>query len=668
MRTIWNKFSLRLRLFLSFGVLLALMITLSLVLQSTFYAQNRVTRLLEQDMPTQLQQLSAEVTLKLAPSIEAAQSLATNTYIKSWVKNGMPASELPLVQEQMAAVYKQLDAEAVFLASNDSEHVRYYYLQEGGLKQRQILPGVDQDAWYFNYINSNLSHELNQINNDFTGGESKTFISYKSIEHNAAGHPISVAGIGLNMNNLEEIINAYRFRKNGRASLVNQQGHVQVSAADSFVSNLSATPRLQALLDKKDAVIEEIDYKGQQLFIGTLWIADLQSYLVIEVPRSDFIAPIKALLYQSLMIGALLLFISLLLLYPLAISLTRPLALFQRQLGTITRTLDLSQRVETTDQAELGELAAQTNSLLERLSFAINGVQNSSNRLTDTAHNLAYTAGLVSHNTDKQQEVSQSMAAAVEEMSSSVAEITSTMEELSASSTQIADYSQSVVDVANITLESSKKGAGAMQNLQSRMAEIHKDSEHSLDEIVQLGRKSKEISKVMDLINTLADQTKLIAFNAALEASSAGESGKRFSVVASEIRRLADSVTDSTHEIEDRIQEIQDAINRLVITSEKGASSIEMGMQVSSETAQDLNALVQAASKTSSAAQQISMSTRQQKTASSQVVTALRDIANASMYNAQSVRSITDISEDMIHMSGELNQLVSEFKTAKPDQ
>ncbi len=65
----------------------------------------------------------------------------------------------------------------------------------------------------------------------------------------------------------------------------------------------------------------------------------------------------------------------------------------------------------------------------------------------------------------------------------------------------------------------------------------------------------------MDLINTVADQTKLIAFNAALEASSAGESGKRFSVVASEIRRLADSVTDSTHEIEDRIQEIQDSIS-----------------------------------------------------------------------------------------------------------
>lgn len=578
----------------------------------------------------------------------------------------MPDSGLPLLREQMAVIYKQTDADAVFLVTNDGERIVYHNYQQQGAQQRPIVSVADQDAWYFNFANRSAPYVIEQINNDFSANTSKTFIIHRGTTSTATGHPLRVAGVGLNMDNLAEVVNAYRFRKNGHASLVSQQANVQVSTAESFVSSLNATPALQALLNQDQATIKEVEYNDHKLFVGTMWIADLQSYIVIEVPRSDFIAPIKAQLYQSLMIGLLLLVVSLLLVYPLSISLTRPLALFQRQLVAITRTLDLSKRLETTDQAEFGELAAQTNSLLERLSFAINGVQRSSNQLTDTAHNLAYTAGLVSHNTDKQQEVSQSMAAAVEEMSSSVAEITSTMEELSASSTQIADYSQSVVEVANITLESSKKGAGAMQILQSRMSEIHQDSENSLDEIVQLGRKSKEISKVMDLINTVADQTKLIAFNAALEASSAGESGKRFSVVASEIRRLADSVTDSTHEIEDRIQEIQDAINRLVITSEKGASSIEMGMQVSSETAQDLNALVQAASKTSSAAQQISLSTRQQKTASSQVVTALRDIANASMYNAQSVRSITDISEDMIRMSDELNQLTSEFTTAKP--
>ena len=397
------------------------------------------------------------------------------------------------------------------------------------------------------------------------------------------------------------------------------------------------------------------------MFVGVIWLEDLQRYLVVEVPLSEFMNPIIKQLYFSLLVGGLLLLVSLVFFYPLATSLSRPLVHFQQELSVITHTLDLSKRLTTSDKAELGDLADKTNSLLERLEWAISGVLGSSKTLTATAGRLAKTAGLVGRNTNKQQEVSQSMAAAVEQMSSSVAEITSTMEELSASSTQIADHSQSVVDVANLALDSSKKGAEAMQHLQLRMADIHQDSASSLQEIMQLGSKSKEISKVMDLINTLADQTKLIAFNAALEASSAGESGKRFSVVASEIRRLADSVTDSTHEIEDRIQEIQDSINRLVITSEKGAGSIQLGMQVSSETAQDLNALVKAASRTSNAAQQISLSTKQQKIASNQVVVALHDIANASSHNAQSVRNITGVSEAMIEMANDLSDLVKAF-------
>lgn len=667
MRSFWNRLSLRSRLYLSFSVLFALMTILTLTLQSSFYSQSRITQLVEKDLPAQLENLGAQVALKLAPSVQVSRSLADNSFVQRWIQNGMPEAELPLLKEEMLQINQQLGAMAVFLAANDGQRAIYHYFQNGQFDYREMQGSDEDDIWYFNYLSKKVPYELNLDINQFTQGKFLMFVNYSSSTLNGKGQPLSVAGVGLDMQQLGKIISSYRLGEHGRASLVNKEGLVEFSADDVVINNLSVSSELQALLTQGKARVEEISYKGQKLFVGVVWLADLQRYLVVEVPRSDFIAPIEQQLYQALSIGAALLVLSLLLLYPLTISLTRPLQSFKLQLVEITRTLNLSKRLKSNDKAEFGELAKQTNSLLERLETAINGVQRSSSRLTDTANNLAHTAGLVSSNTDRQQEVGQSMAAAVEQMSSSVAEITSTMEELSASSTQIADHSQSVVDVANLTLESSKKGADAMEHLQSRMADIHQDSENSLREIVLLGSKSKEISKVMDLINTLADQTRLIAFNAALEASSAGESGKRFSVVAGEIRRLADSVTDSTHEIENRIQEIQDSINRLVITSEKGASSIQLGMQVSLETAQDLGTLVQAASKTSSAAQQISLSTRQQKTASSQVVLALRDIANASAHNAQSVRNIMDISEEMISMSEDLSFLVREFEqTEKP--
>ena len=666
MRIFWTRLSLRWRLVVSFGVLFALMTGVSLVLQSNFYKQSRVTALLERELPTQLRRLAAEVSLNIAPSIQASSGLASNVYIERWIKAGMPESGFDSVREQMAAVTTELAADSAFMAANDGTQLVYFHYQDGVLQHRHMQSSEPDDAWYFEYINSAQRYELNLDKNIFSGNKLQMFVNYAGKNSNAAGQPFSVAGVGLDMQQLAVTVSAYRFARNGLASLVTKDGVVEVHADNAIITDLQGNSELMALLSATDVTVKEVAYKDRTLFVGAVWLEDLQRYLLVEVPTSDFMKPIEQQLYQSLLLGAFMLLLSLAFLYPLAVSLSRPLALFQRQLVEITRTLDLSKRLTTDDQAELGELAAQTNSLLERLSLAISGVQGSSTRLTHTALKLADTAGLVGRNTDTQQQVSQSMAAAVEQMSSSVAEITSTMEELSASSTQIADHSQAVVDVANLTLESSRKGAGAMNTLQSRMAEIHSDSENSLREIMQLGSKSKEISKVMDLINTVADQTKLIAFNAALEASSAGESGKRFSVVASEIRRLADSVTDSTHEIEDRIQEIQDSISRLVITSEKGASSIQMGMQVSQETANDLNALVQAASKTSSAAQQISMSTGQQKIASNQVVVALRDIANASTHNAQSVRHISELSEDMLHMSEDLGALVREFKQVEP--
>ncbi len=282
--------------------------------------------------------------------------------------------------------------------------------------------------------------------------------------------------------------------------------------------------------------------------------------------------------------------------------------------------------------------------------------------LEQSAKQLADTAGVMVRSGLARDHANQSIATAIEQMASSVAEITSTMEELSASSTQIADHSQSVVEVARRTLDSSHAGTEAMQQLLGRMNEIDSDNQKNLAEIVALGTRSKEISQFMNLIDAVVDQTKLIAFNAALEASSAGESGKRFSVVAAEIRRLADSVSESTREIEGKMQNIQDVIGRLVLASEKSATTIAAGLAASQSTAKILDEIEQAAGQTTSAAQKISLSTQQQKTASSQVVQALREIADASAHTNQAVHRVSNISGTLLTMSTTMRTLFERFQ------
>ncbi|MBT2801844.1 methyl-accepting chemotaxis protein [Halomonas sp. ISL-56] len=657
----WKSLPLRLRLFLSFGTVLALAMLLALYLQARSHSQARLDNLLNQELPAQVEGLAAHINLNLSQDLAISESLANSYFIEQWVRDGLPEERQNAIASYLARLMAQLDTELLFIAAQYQGRGYYFQLRNGEFLQRTIQPPGSEDDWYYDFTDSDNAYELNLDSDTFSPDDAFVYVNYRSAVNAANGRPLVVAGAGLDLSQMASLIDDFRLGGIGHASLLSAEGELLVRSGETAAQPVPEQDS-QRLLRDEQLQVQEIELDGHALLISTRWLPELQRYLMVEVDKEAYLASTRERFLESSGIGLLILLVGLLVLYPLTGTLIRPLIDFQRQLKDITLSLDLSRRVSTDDKAELGDLADQTNELLERLSRAIAAVAKNAQALTQVADRLAQTAGLSGvHGSDIDHEASQTMAAAVEEMASSVAEITSTMEELSTSSTQIADHSQSVVDVANQTLERSRKGSAAMQLLQSKMQDIRSDSEQSLTEIMTLGAKSKQINKVMELINTLAAQTKLIAFNAALEASSAGESGRRFSVVASEIRRLADSVTDSTQEIEAHTDDIQTAINRLVVASEKGASSIEQGVEASISTAQDLEALLKAASQTSSAAQQISLSTQQQKTASSQVVMALRDIDTASSRNAHSVRSITDISQDMVHMSAELNALVQEF-------
>ncbi len=253
-------------------------------------------------------------------------------------------------------------------------------------------------------------------------------------------------------------------------------------------------------------------------------------------------------------------------------------------------------------------------------------------------------------------------AAVLAEQSASVAEITSTMEEFSASSRQISEYSGSVVKIATKALDNTRSGADAVVTVTEKMKEIAEDNQANIEEIIKLGKKSKDIARIMQIINSIADQTKLIAFNAAIEASSAGEAGRRFGVVAGEIRRLADTVMGSTEEIDNTIVSIQSDINRLVMVSEKSAQKVMEGLAQSDQTAQRLRAVVDAADATLSAARQISMATLQQESAGEQVLTALREINEGAIQTSNSIGEINSNTIDLMKSSQALKDLVEQFR------
>ena len=426
---------------------------------------------------------------------------------------------------------------------------------------------------------------------------------------------------------------------------------------DGKVETFASTAGERPLLDEATIAAAAGTPQYAQLTIGGVHLAiyaeAVQDYAgqplgVIEVAKDRQVySQIRArAIGQTWMLGALVLAVGLV----LALVSARVLA---RRIERLTQGVDrvaagdLAREVALDGRDELAGLAGATDRMRRHLRDLVSEVERNAIAVHEAARQIAQAVD--------------GQAATSSEMSSSVAEITSTMEELSSSSAQIAEYSGSVVEIARRTYDGSLQGEEAMRQLVDKMDEIRHDNQVSLKEIVDLGGKSKEITRIMEIIDTVADQTKLIAFNAALEASSAGEAGKRFGVVAAEIRRLADSVSESTAEIAHKIGEIQETIGRLVITSEKGSVGIEQGLDASARTADFLHELVQTASETTSSAQQISLSTQQQRTASNQVVVALKEIVTASAETADSVRRISQVAQSMAQLSATLKSQVDRF-------
>ena len=179
---------------------------------------------------------------------------------------------------------------------------------------------------------------------------------------------------------------------------------------------------------------------------------------------------------------------------------------------------------------------------------------------------------------------------------------------------------------------------------------------------MSLNERSQEINKIVEVITSIADTTELIAFNAALEAASAGEKGRRFGVVAGEIRRLATTVATSVKSIASKASEIQHGIKTLVSVFDAETQVIEKGVNDMQVTTTSLEAILEKIEKTTASLVQISEATRQQQTSNELMVSALQDMS-AGTRQLQSIAYQTlDITIEMNRLAEELQQRVNLFQ------
>ena len=222
---------------------------------------------------------------------------------------------------------------------------------------------------------------------------------------------------------------------------------------------------------------------------------------------------------------------------------------------------------------------------------------------------------------------SRETAETAQNQSAAVKEIVATMEDCTALSE---DISRQITDVSSLAVKTKGDVADGVELIADNVAQLREIAEANtitIDGIKELGDKITNIWDIVTLINSVADQAKIIAFNAELEASSAGEAGKNFHIVATEIRRLADSIIDGTKEIKEKISEIEKSSDGLILMSENGTSKIEKGV-ASARTLEERFASMKNASEiTAESAGNITSIIRQQTSATEQILITLKQIS-----------------------------------------
>ena len=254
------------------------------------------------------------------------------------------------------------------------------------------------------------------------------------------------------------------------------------------------------------------------------------------------------------------------------------------------------------------------------------------------------------------------VATSTQETATAISEIATTVEEVKQTAVLAGDKSQSVAQSTERTRQVAQDGRQAVEDSLAGMQQIREQMQAVAESIMRLGEQSQAIGEIVASVGDLAEQSNLLGVNASIEAVKAGEVGKGFSVVAQEVKALADQSKQATAQVRGILGEIQKAMTKAVLLAEQGSKTVEAGYQRAQASGEAIRSLGSSIEQSSEMAQQIAATSQQQLIGMDQVVSAMANIRQASQDNVGGTRQV-DLAARNLHQVGlKLKGLAGRFK------
>ncbi|MFK7759677.1 MAG: CHASE3 domain-containing protein [Phycisphaerales bacterium] len=360
----------------------------------------------------------------------------------------------------------------------------------------------------------------------------------------------------------------------------------------------------------------------------------------------------KAAFARMAVIGGtcIALFIGSVLAWIIARSITKPVMNLVSTFKQIASGDLTSENINTTSKDEIGQLSNAADTMKDSLFKLVSEVKSTAGEVASSATELFATSEQLSAGMDMQSDKTIQVASAVEEMSMTVLEV--------------ARKSSEATDTAGAAGDQANEGGEIVRETVEAINTIADVVNESASAISELGKRSEEIGEVISVINDIADQTNLLALNAAIEAARAGEHGRGFAVVADEVRKLAERTTIATQQVSISINGIQEETSNAVKRMEVGTESVNVGVQLAGRSGESLNEIVNGADEVSSMISSIAAASEQQSTASKIIAENVEEISEITRESSIASKETSAAASQLSEKSEALGQLVGQFKIA----
>ena len=645
----FSNFSVRQKMLICIGAILVVSLALTAAFSARIFRATLMERMEQHELLRTVEAIGSDLDKSVSVPLEQTRIMGASTFLTDWMEAGEPSDGIPAWQRYARQIKEKTGAVMVTFVS---EQTLNYYDDSHGLA-RKVDP-ANGDGWFKAFLDSGRASEFNLgVEEGKPGVMMFTNVLMKDQKNQRA-----LISLGLDVSAMSRRIQEFSIGQTGQVFVVDEQGQIQLHRDPGMikVKQKITLNSLPGLAEKSSQLLQKgktnvIHYTGSQgpMVMMSKHLPQAGWFVVAEIAESEVFAPLNEKLWWLLVIDVAILAVSLIVVLIVTGTITRPLGKLRDAMATLASGRgDLTSRLELSNNDEIGQIARSFNAFVEQLHGMFLRVRDHTSTLGDNVGQILTMADNLTHNSQNVTDLTSQTAATIEEITVSIAHIANNTDD---AITVIRDADR----LTNTNADMIRHFAGGISQIAGSMEQLSTTMQG-------LESRSVQIGGIANVIKDIADQTNLLALNAAIEAARAGEQGRGFAVVADEVRKLAERTATATVEIENMVQAMRQESTQAMTKVNDTHDAFQSGVKTVHEVLEQIDHIRKSMERVVTSTSEIHDAASEQSQATASLAQAAENMSIQMQNEDGEIRHIRNVIHELETLASQLREVVQGFR------